>query len=1134
MTEKNNDLRKATIADKARKYGLRLLFTTLVIGVLGFFVLPPIVKSVLIGQLAERLHRPVSIESIRINPYTLVLEASGFAIQEKGGGDTVAGFDGLLVDVDGSSLFRGGPVVSELRLLGPAFKIVRLTDGRLNFSDLIDEFLARPKNDDPTPAFAINNIQISGGKLVFDDQARGEKHLIDNITFGLPFVSSMRDATEIFVEPAFSAIVDGAPLAVKGKSKPFAESLESDLTLAVHDVQLSRYIGYVPVRLPVQLRAATLDTDLKLNFSRRDGDHSILTLSGHSALKDLVLSDTDDSPLLSFKRLAVRLGRVDLLGQTFVVDTVALESPEIHARVSRQGTINWLDILERESAGQGDAGSATEKNAITAKAEKTSSPAWSLGEVTVSSGRVNWVDESHGAPFKASVENLDFSVRNLDGAGSTPAEFDGSWRIDAGPWATLDNFAIKGGTLDLAKHTMSIDELSARGLKAAFKRAANGSIVFVQPPALRASRAPNKSTPDVAIPWKVTIAKSRGEDFGLRFEDGAVSPASAQVIEGMSVSVDNLSTEPGKVATVSTRFKLNGKGEVDVGGTVKAAPLETDLKLAVKAVDILPLTPYFKDFLNIDLTRGLVTVNGALQLRQPAGGGTLEVAKLNGGFAGDLTVGDFQSVDKSNATDFLKWKSLHLGHVDVRLRPQSVSIGEVALSDFFARVILSREGKLNLLQVVRDDGKAAAATPAAKSVVVEEGKSVTTVATSGKPPLPLKIGKITLQGGDVKFSDYFVKPNYSANLKKIGGTVSGLSSATDSVANVDLRGRYDNIAPLAISGKLNPLAAKPYLDIEADVKGIEMTSLSPYAGKYAGYAIEKGKLSVFVKYKIENNQLSAENRLFVDQLTFGSPVDSPDATKLPVTLAVALLKNRNGEIDINLPIAGSLSDPEFSVGGLVVKVIVNLLVKAATSPFALLGSVFGGGEQMSNVEFDAGKAVLTPAAQQRLENLGKVLLDRPALKLEIEGRAYPETDTEGLKRDRLNNKVARLRRGADGDAAEGIEVGGKEYPALLERVYRAEKFPKPRNVVGLVKGLPVEEMEKLILANSAVGEEELRDLAERRATAVRDWLVAKQLPVERLFYVPVKVMTTDGGKTTDGKTATDKAAKSAGVVFSLK
>ena len=410
----------------------------------------------------------------------------------------------------------------------------------------------------------------------------------------------------------------------------------------------------------------------------------------------------------------------------------------------------------------------------------------------------------------------------------------------------------------------------------------------------------------------------------------------------------------------------------------------------------------------------------------------------------------------------------------------------------------------------------------------------TEVAIRDQPALPIKIGKITLQGGDIRFSDNFIKPNYSANLKRIGGSISGLSSAAGSVASLTLRGSYDNIAPIAITAKLNPLAASPYLDLEADVKGIEMTSLSPYSGKYAGYAIEKGKLSLFVKYKIENGQLTAENRIFLDQLTFGDPVDSPEATKLPVTLAVALLQNRSGEIDINLPISGSLNDPEFSVGGLVVKVIVNLLMKAVTSPFALLGSVLGGGEELSNVEFDFGQAVITPAIQPRLEKLAKALLDRPALRLEIEGRADPERDPEGLKRDRLATKLRALKRedltkkGLESGSTDAVELGANEYPALLERVYRAEKFPKPRNLLGMVKGLPVEEMEKLILANSAVDEEDLRDLADRRAKVVRDWLLAHEVPGERLFMLPVKLAKSEG------KADSAEQAKGSRVVFSLK
>jgi hypothetical protein len=1130
MTTRNDSPPKANASLNVRKYALRVAVALSIIGVLGFLVLPPLVKSTLVEKLSAALHRPVSVGNISINPYTLSVQVAGLAIQEKGGGETVAGFESLYFNVEAVSLFRGGPVISELTLLGPTVKVIRLADGRLNFSDLIDEFMAKPDSDDPAPLFSFNNIQLNGGKIEFDDRMMNEKHLISEIKIALPFISSLPHATEIFVEPAFSASIDGSPLVVEGKSKPFTNSLESELAFDLHGVKLGSYVDYAPLNLPIQVVSGALDSDLKLRFRRQEANRSTLSLVGNVVIKDLVVQDSQGAPLLSLKRLEVLLGDVDPLNRRFVIERVSVDSPEIYGRVSRQGTINWVDFFTRETAARAATATGPTTPAESLPVE------WSVGETKITGGALRWLDESHGKPFNASVEGLDLGLRKLDSTSGAPAEFEAAWRLQAAPWVKADAVSIKGGQLDLAKRAVVIDEVAARGVGMLIRRAGNSGIEFVQGPVLRVVKASQK---DTAEPWKLMVAKCRVADLGLRFEDGAVTPAATQTIEGLSAEAENLSTEPGQVAKVSTRFRVNRKGDVEVGGSVKVFPLDVDLKLAVKTLELLPLQPYFTDRLNIDVTRGQLTLSGAVQLRQ-TGKGEVDPSNLSGGFSGQVTVGDFYAVDKINSADFLKWKSLYLGKLDVHANPESLSIGEVALADFFARVIISREGKLNLLQIIRQPGVVPPVAAGERSdkapppAVAAAGKSVVPVVAGDRPLLPVRIGKITLQGGDIKFSDNFIRPNYSANLKKIGGTISGLSSAADSVASLELRGSYDNIAPLNVSGQINPLSAKPYLDLQADIKGIEMTSLSPYSGKYAGYAIEKGKLSLFVKYKIENSQLTAENRVFLDQLTFGNPVDSPDATKLPVTLAVALLKNRNGEIDINLPIAGSLNDPEFSVGGLVVKVIVNLLVKAATSPFALLGSIFGGGEELSIVEFDLGQAAITPPAQQRLENLTKALLDRPALKLEIEGRADPLSDPEGLKRARLEQRVRALKReeltrkGVESGSADAVEVSAKEYPVLLERVYRSEKFPKPRNLVGMVKGLPVEEMEKLILANSSVDDEDLRDLADRRAKSVRDWLISRGLPSERLFLLPVQLL---GAK---DKSGSEVQARTGRVLLNLK
>jgi uncharacterized protein involved in outer membrane biogenesis len=259
----------ATASRSIKKYGLRIALVLLVIGVLGFLVLPPVVKSILVDQLAKALQRPVTVEGLSINPYTLSVQVDGLAVQEKDGSGKAAGFEQLYFNVESSSIFRGGPVISELKLVGPALRVVRLPDGRFNFSDLIDEFLARPPSDDPTPAFSLNNIQISGGKIDFEDQLLGEKHVISDVTIALPFVSSLPAATEIFVEPAFSASINGSPLIVQGRSKPFAEAMESELALDFRDLQLGKYLDYLPIRLPIQWVSGVLDSDLKLSFRGR-------------------------------------------------------------------------------------------------------------------------------------------------------------------------------------------------------------------------------------------------------------------------------------------------------------------------------------------------------------------------------------------------------------------------------------------------------------------------------------------------------------------------------------------------------------------------------------------------------------------------------------------------------------------------------------------------------------------------------------------------------------------------------------------------------------------------------------------------------------------------------------------------
>jgi hypothetical protein len=468
-------------------------------------------------------------------------------------------------------------------------------------------------------------------------------------------------------------------------------------------------------------------------------------------------------------------------------------------------------------------------------------------------------------------------------------------------------------------------------------------------------------------------------------------------------------------------------------------------------------------------------------------------------FSGDLSVEGLRASYKSNKSSSLHLGLLRLNRVDFRRNPNALSINEIVLSDFMARVVRAPSEKFGPFNIFPGNETPTAAPP-------ERGASAASARPRPAIGIPIRIDRIGIEKGNVFFSDRFIKPNYSASLRGISGTVGNLSSDSKTRARLALRGRYDNVVPFSVDAKLNPFSSKPYLDLEAEIKGVEMTQFSGYSGKYAGHSIQKGKLSLTAQYKIEENELAAENHIFIDQLTFGRTVESPDATTLPVTLFVSLLKNRNGEITMDLPISGSLDDPHFSVGGLVFEAILNLLMKTVSSPFTLLASVFGGGEEVSALEFDYGSAAISPETKKRIETLSKIFYEHPDLKADLRGRVEPERDTVGLKKALVERKVrmAKRERTDEGEIenADAIEVNAEEYPGLLTRVYRDGDFEKPRNFIGMAKTLPVEEMQKLLMQNTQTGEEELRALADRRARAVRDALIERGVSTDRLFLLP--------------------------------
>jgi uncharacterized protein involved in outer membrane biogenesis/outer membrane protein OmpA-like peptidoglycan-associated protein len=671
--------------------------------------------------------------------------------------------------------------------------------------------------------------------------------------------------------------------------------------------------------------------------------------------------------------------------------------------------------------------------------------------------------------------------------------------------------------VDWAARQVTVHEVRADGVRVFVRRARDGDVSLaslVRAPAASMPRDPAASAP--TSPWHYRIASLAIDNAEARLEDDAAPRRVELVVAPLHLHLKDLSSDLSQPIALELDGTLNRQGHFTFTGTAVPAPLQANLRMATHELDLTAMEPYVRDRLNATVSSAALTMNGVLDL-------AMAHDKRRVSYRGDATLGHVHLRDRATSDSILRWHACRASDIDAEMGegPPTVRIGALALTDFDARVILNTDGRLNVLDML------ASPQPSPASLTrAPPASGGQTPATSNAPaprsvsPIDAEIalGGMTLQGGHVTFTDHFITPHYTADLADLAGTVGPFGTRATAPAAVALQGQVNGSAPIAITGAVNPLAPLAFVDLKAKAHGVELTGLTPYSAKYTGYPIVKGTLTVDVHYRLDQGQLTADNHLFIDQFTFGDRVDSHDATTLPVRLAVALLKNARGEIAVDVPVTGSLSDPQFSLGGVILDAFMNLIVKAVTSPFSLLASAFGTEEDLDSVEFAPGLATLTPASQHKLATIAKALQDRPALRLDISGRVDPQVDRDGLREARLASLI-RMRKiqetGGHGDP-DRVHLTPEEYDTYLTRVYKAATFPKPRGFLGRDKSLPPDEMKALLLTHMEITDQDLQHLADARAHAVRQWL-SGQVDPARLFVV-APTLTADGiqgrGKTT--------------------
>jgi uncharacterized protein involved in outer membrane biogenesis len=756
--------------------------------------------------------------------------------------------------------------------------------------------------------------------------------------------------------------------------------------------------------------------------------------------------------------------------------------------------------------------------------------------------------------FNLHVEPADFSVDNLELNAPGGREKPVQW----------SRFGATIALVDLASHNAVVKEVHADGIRLSVKRERDGKLSLLSLLRTQNAPAPASASPDrgkrrrsgpqprmtVSRGRRPTARRARGvaretapappatpggpqwqykvesiavEKAAIDGEDDSASKPIKATIAPLNLHVKNFTSDFHQPFDVDLDGVLNRRGNFRFNGPVVLAPLTATLHVNTRRLDLAFAEALATKDLNATIKTAMLTTTGV------ASAATVR-DKLHLGYRGDATIGNVRMLDKLTGDDFVRWNSLSFNRIDFALgegRPQ-VRVGAIALSDFYARLILNANGRLNLSDITsnpaearksltRQQTGAAAApnpgvapvatptptpTPAPPSAAATSNGTATPAAQATPVPKPLpadiQLGKITLSGGHVDYSDFFIKPNYRANLTNISGKVGAFGTSSTTPADVLIEGQINGNAPINISGSINPLAPLAAVDIKAKAEGIVLTDLTAYSVKYTGYPITKGSLTVDVHYVLANQSLTATNHIFLDQLTFGDRVESSTAKNLPIRLAIAILKDSKGQINLDVPVSGSLNDPKFSLGGVIFHAFMNILTRAITAPFRLLASAIGGiaggggsNEDLSYVEFAPGRSTLTADSSKRLDSVATALNARTALKLSITGRVDPATDKAGLHEAKVDDQViARLKDSEGEDAAKG-QIPPDLYDKYLKKVYRAAKFEKPTNAIGLNKSLPPDEMKKLLVTNMEVSDDDLKKLADARAESVRTYLGTK-------------------------------------------
>lgn len=695
---------------------------------------------------------------------------------------------------------------------------------------------------------------------------------------------------------------------------------------------------------------------------------------------------------------------------------------------------------------------------------------------------------------------------------------------DGRPLARLERLEVSDTTLDLAKQQVVVGKVRSQKLETWAARESDGQLDWqklfastpahsTNPPTAQAQAAdatttgPKPSEPAApAKPWQVLLRDVQLRDYQIHLADRVPKEPVALEIGPLNLDVRDFDSLNGSPFTLKLDTGVGKQGKLGVEGQVNLQPVSSKLKVTTQDIDLRVAQAYITPFIRLELRSGMLGSNLDVNLAS--------VEPLAFNVTGQAHVDQLHTLDTLKQRDFVRWQKLTVDGLEYR-HGDSLSIAKVNLDQPYARFIIADDRTTNVNDLLVPQ-------PAQKP----QSSSQTGKGTPEKP-LGIHIGEIAINNGSANFADFSLTPSFATAIQQLNGRIGTLDNRQSKPASVNVEGKVDRYAPVTIKGALNPFDPLASLDIATKFQRVELTTLTPYSGKFAGYRIRKGRLNLDLHYLVTKGQLKAENKVLVEQLQLGEKVDSPDAVDLPIKLAVALLKDTQGRISIELPVSGDLNNPQFSVMPIVWQTLRNLVVRAASAPFRFIGGLVAGGgsEDLGTVSFAPGSTDLSSEAQGSLDKLAAALKERPALRLEIEGTAAEASDGPLIAASRLEREYQTTwykilqRRGDKVPANAGqLEVPEDEKPAMLEGIYRTRaKQQPPAEWADLSRKEREQKLREAVIKSWASNSTLLRQLGNDRASSIKDYLVDKgKLEDERVYFIDASL----GKSEPDGRVIT--------------